>query len=139
MEELSPSMEDYIKEIYRLSLTNTARAVRVSDIALAMGITKASVSNATKVLQRKALLTKDKSKGISLTESGLQYAEFITRRHAVLKRFLLEVLQLKPATAQDDACGMEHVVSRECYEAMQFFLESNRSAQTAPKKQAVVC
>ena len=122
IEKLSPHMEDYLKAIYRIYRTRPTQSVRVSDLALAMNLTKASASNATKVLQSKGMLKKDKSRGLFLTEQGLEYADFIIERQAVLVRFLTEVLRLDWPTAHVDACGMEHVISTECYLSMRVLL-----------------
>jgi Mn-dependent DtxR family transcriptional regulator len=122
MKKLTPNMEDYMKAIYKLHRASGDGTVHISNIAADMGVRKASVCNATGVLEEKGFVRKDKYVCLYLTEAGLQYAVFIEQRHSVLTRFLNEILGVTLDTAEQDACGMEHVISGESYRSIRSYL-----------------
>ena len=115
-------MEDYMKAIYKRHKQGGDGIVHISDIAADMGLRKASVSRATNILAEKGLVKKDKYKCFCLTESGLEYSLYIEQRYAVIMRFFTEVLKLDMDVARQDACGVEHVISGECYRSIRFFM-----------------
>jgi Mn-dependent DtxR family transcriptional regulator len=120
---LSSNMEDYMKTIYSLYQSGEGKDVHISDIAAKMGFRKASVSKATDLLAGKGLVQKDKYRCLYLTKQGLEYALFIERRYDLLTRFLNKVLGMELEAAQIDACGMEHVISGECYRLIGLYME----------------
>ncbi|MDR3050240.1 MAG: metal-dependent transcriptional regulator [Oscillospiraceae bacterium] len=115
-------MEDYMKTIYRLSRLDGGGLVHISAIAAAMGIKKASACRATDALAEKGLLQKDRYKGLCFTEQGLRYVLFIVWRYTVITRFLHEALGVDLDIAREDACGVEHVISGQSYQAICAFL-----------------
>lgn len=106
---LSPASEDYLETILELSVN--AETVRSVDIAEHLKVSKASVSKAMHVLQAAGLVEHAHYGQIRLTETGRCRAEEILQRHAMLKRFLVEILGIDEQTAELDACRMEHVIS----------------------------
>ncbi|MDR3349089.1 MAG: metal-dependent transcriptional regulator [Acidaminococcales bacterium] len=124
MEKLSPAMEDYLKTIYGIGEFASRNPIRISDIAARMGKSKASACYATKTLQGKGLLTKSKYATVHLTDAGARQAEFILKRNSVVSRFLKEVLKVADRTAETDACGIEHVISFECYQSISHYLDT---------------
>ncbi len=83
---LSPSLEDYLEEIYRLSLTNDV--VRVGDVALCLDVAMPYVSDAIRRLSRKNYLTYKRNKEVVLTERGCILGKFLVERNKVLQEFL---------------------------------------------------
>jgi len=59
---------------------------------------------------------------ISLTQAGKNKADLIRDRHAVLTRFLNEVLGVALDTAEADACKIEHVLSEETLQKLKQFV-----------------
>ena len=53
---------------------------------------------------------------------GRRAAEDVKKRHAILSRFLTQVLGVNPKIADMDACKMEHAVSRETLEKLHDYL-----------------
>lgn len=113
-------MENYLEAIYRLSVGG--KGARVSDIAEALGVTKASTNSAMSTLSEKGLVVREKYREIFLTPSGLELAEFTSRKHEVIQKFFTEVLKIDPDIADTDACAIEHVISNDSIYAMQKFL-----------------
>ena len=109
------SAENYLETIFRLS--RKLPVVRSVDIANELGYTKPSVSVAMKNLRQKGHISVSGAGFITLTESGLVIGESIYERHEVISHWL-QTLGVDPETASADACGMEHVMSRETFEAI---------------------
>ena len=112
---LQESGEMYLETIYILSQKSSC--VRSIDVADHMGYSKPSVSRAMGILKQAGYVTADKDGFLSLTETGLDLAHKIFERHMVLTR-LLTSMGVSEATAAEDACKIEHVISEESFEAL---------------------
>jgi Mn-dependent DtxR family transcriptional regulator len=113
--QVNESIEDYLEQILIQQEKNgCARSV---DIANNLGVTKASVSHATKLLRENDYILMADDKCITLTESGREIAERMYRRHRFLARFLMR-LGVSEETAFADACKMEHDISAESFDAI---------------------
>ncbi len=106
----TPSKENYLKVMLELS---SEEGIRSTDIASALGISKASVSSMMNVLREAGYVTKEKYGAVSLTENGRKAAADIKRRYELLKKFLHDILGVEAAIAAEDACRMEHLISPE--------------------------
>lgn len=109
------SREMYLENI--LILTKTQPDLHAIDIAMHMGYTKPSISRAMSRLKQEGLINIDELDHISLTESGRAIAEKIYERHTILSA-TLEMLGVDKATADEDACRMEHAMSDVTFEAI---------------------
>ena len=121
MELLSPTMEDYLEAIWRLSLKH--KVARVKDVAKMLGVRTASVIGALKTLAEKDLIVHEKYGYIELTPQGEEEAQKIYRKHQAIARFFHEVLGVDPETAASDACRFEHYISKETLDRMTKFVE----------------
>ena len=113
--QLQESGEMYLETIYVLSKNSSA--VRSIDVAEHMGYSKPSVSRAMGILKQGGYVVADENGYLSLTEPGLAAANKIFQRHTVLTR-LLSSMGVSEATAAEDACKIEHVISDETFEAI---------------------
>ena len=91
--------------------------IRSIDIAEQLGVTKPSVSYATKRLRENGYITMDRDGLITLTETGLEIAERMYERHKLLTELLIR-LGVDPEIARQDACKIEHDLSVESFEAI---------------------
>ena len=123
MNHLTPSKEHYIKAIHALSAREGS--TRISDIADALSVSKASVCAAVDALQALRLIERDSEHRVLLTKEGRQKAVLLTDRFVLIRRFLVKVLHVRPKTAKEDACALEHVVSDETLLSMNDLLENN--------------
>ena len=112
---VNESAENYLETI--LILSKELPVVRSVDIANELGFKKSSVSVAMKNLRGKEHITVDKSGFITLTPSGREIAEMIYERHQLLSAWLMQ-LGVEKKTAVEDACKIEHVISRESFQAI---------------------
>lgn len=115
------SGEDYLETI--LLLERKISYVRSIDIASEMGFSKPSVSRAVKILKSDGLIDIAQDGEITLTEKGREIAEEIYDRHTTLTCFLTGVLGVSAATAQEDACKIEHELSMETFKKLKRFIK----------------
>lgn len=119
---INESAENYLETI--LMLSKKLPVVRSVDIATELGFKKSSVSIAMKNLREKEHITVNESGYIYLTETGRAIAEEIYERHELLTSWLT-ALGVDPAVAAEDACKIEHVISRESFEAIKLHAVSH--------------
>ena len=112
---LNESAENYLETI--LILSQKLPVVRSVDIANELGFKKSSVSVAMKNLREKEHIKVDEQGFIHLTPSGLEIANMIYERHTLLSSWLIH-LGVPADVAAADACKMEHVISKESFEAI---------------------
>ena len=112
---MNESAENYLETI--LELSQTLPVVRSVDIANELGYKKSSVSVAMKNLREKEHITVTDAGFIYLTESGKAIAEIIHERHELLTAWLTS-LGVPKDIASDDACKLEHVLSKESFDAI---------------------
>jgi Mn-dependent DtxR family transcriptional regulator len=104
----STAVEDYLERI--LELINAKGYARVIDIAAALKISQASVTNMVQRLDAEGLLKYEKYRGLILTTSGKNLARQIAHRHRLLTDFL-KLLGLSDRVIYHDVEGMEHHIS----------------------------
>ncbi|MBQ2923012.1 MAG: metal-dependent transcriptional regulator [Faecalimonas sp.] len=112
---INESAENYLETIYVLS--KELPVVRSVDIANELGFKKSSVSVAMKNLREKEHITVTDAGFIYLTDSGKRIAEMIHERHELLTAWLTK-LGVPEDIASEDACKLEHVLSKESFEAI---------------------
>ena len=61
---------------------------------------------------------------IYLTDSGKEIANMIYERHEFISKWLIE-LGVPEEIATDDACQMEHVISRESFNAIKEYVRTH--------------
>ena len=112
---VNESAENYLETI--LILSRRLPVVRSVDIANELNYKKSSVSIAMKNLREKNHITVTDAGFIYLTEEGRAIAEMIYERHEFLTSYL-KSLGVPERIAAEDACKIEHVISKESFEAM---------------------
>ncbi len=89
-----------------------------------MGFKKSSVSVAMKSLREKGYITVTDAGFIYLTEAGKEMAETVYERHSILSSWL-EQLGVDQKIASEDACRMEHILSKESFDAIKRYMTQN--------------
>jgi DtxR family Mn-dependent transcriptional regulator len=106
---LSESAQDYLEAL--LLASRDQRVVRISDIAQRLGVRLPSVVAMLKGLAAKGLVKHERYGLVELTEAGRVEARAVLARHRAIYRFLHGFLGVNEATAETDACRIEHVLS----------------------------
>ena len=119
---LQESGEMYLETI--LVLTSQSPHVRAIDVGEYMGYSKPSVSRAMGLLKSGGYIKVDENGFITLLEPGREVAEMIYERHELLTDWLTR-LGVDPKIAAEDACRMEHVISKESFEAIKKYILDN--------------
>ena len=110
---ITPSGEDYLETV--LVLQQKQGMVRSVDVARHLEVTKPSVCHAVATLRDGGFLTMDKDFFLHLTDLGREIAEQTYEKHRFFTDLLTEA-GVDPASAERDACRMEHVISQESFE-----------------------
>ena len=107
MAELSDaSVENYLKEIYRLSLDEVP--VKTSRLAEALTLSPAAVTEMVKRLSEQELLSYRRYHGVALTDQGRKRALLVVRRHRLWELFLYQVLNVPWPQVHQHAERLEH-------------------------------
>jgi DtxR family transcriptional regulator, manganese transport regulator len=112
----STAAEDYLERI--LELIKSKGYARVVDIASALKISQASVTNMVQRLAADGLLKYEKYRGLVLTPAGEKVARNIAHRHRLLSDFF-KLLGLSERVIHHDVEGMEHHISAPTLRAIQ--------------------
>lgn len=112
---MTESAENYLETI--LVLSKKLPVVRSVDIATELGFKKSSISIAMKNLREQNHITVTDAGFIYLTDSGREIAEMIYERHELISSWLMK-LGVPADIAAEDACKIEHVISKESFEAI---------------------
>jgi len=118
---LSDSLEDYLEAIFHIE--KAKQAARAKDIARRMNVKGPSVTGALQALARRKLINYSPYDLITLTEKGREAARDVVRRHAVLCRFFIDILDADPKEAEKGACRMEHALPSGIMERLIGFVE----------------
>ncbi|WP_243343813.1 metal-dependent transcriptional regulator [Anaerococcus sp. AGMB09787] len=113
------SREDYLKTIYKMS--KDKGYVNNKDLAESLGVSRTSVSEMSRKLKAKDLVSIDKGR-IKLSAKGDALAKDIISRHRIWEYFLFNNLGLAGKKAHDEAELLEHVTSDELKDALNKYL-----------------
>lgn len=113
--------EDYLEAI--LNLEDADGEVRSVDVARELAVSRPSVNKAIGVLKDMGMVEQEPYSAIRLTSKGRKKAEEVAHRHELLEKFLIDVLGVSPKVADEDACKMEHVISKETKQRITEYLD----------------
>lgn len=110
--------ENYLKAVYLLSKSGE---VRGTDIAEYLGVSRPTVSVLLKSLEKEGYLYLGVFHEVHLTEKGETVAKSIYEKNLTFKNLLMQ-LGVDEATAEKDACEMEHAVNAKSFSALKRLL-----------------
>jgi len=113
------SAEDYLETI--LVLQEQCGQVRSIDIVNKLGYSKPSVSIAMKKLRESGYISMAPDGLITLNESGLEVAKRVYSRHTMIMK-LFKLLGVSADQAAEDACKVEHDLSKETFDRICEFI-----------------
>ena len=121
--KMQESSEMYLETILILSHKNPQ--VRSIDVVGELGFKKSSVSVAMKKLRENGYIEMDTDGFIKLTDKGRAVAETMLERHTLFSTWLVR-LGVDKNTAVEDACRIEHVISRESFRAIKKYVNDGK-------------
>ncbi|WP_430618816.1 metal-dependent transcriptional regulator [Enterococcus sp. DIV1072d] len=136
---MTPNREDYLKII--LELGGDTTKVNNKQIVSSLAVSPASVSEMISKLVKEQLVEHSPYQGVQLTETGLQKASSLIRKHRLWEVFLVEHLDYSWNEVHDDAEVLEHVTSEQLADHLEVYLNHPMHCPHGgiiPKKEQVV-
>jgi DtxR family Mn-dependent transcriptional regulator len=133
---LTHSSIHHLMAIYSLLKENGyARGI---DIANHLHISRSSVSITVNKLVSKGFVEEDQNKFFHFTNKGEKLINAVLSKRRILRMFFKEVLNLPEETAEEDACKIEHLLTKETGETLMnfvgFFLSEDPVAEKFKKQ-----
>ncbi len=132
----TPSMEDYIEQIY--ILIEDKGYARVSDIAENLNVHPSSVTKMVQKLDHEEYLIYEKYRGLILTTKGKKIGKRLVYRHELLEN-LLRIIGVKEENIYNDVEGIEHHLSWDAIDRIgdlvQYFEEDQKRVEMLEKIQ----
>ncbi|MDR2765949.1 MAG: metal-dependent transcriptional regulator [Holosporaceae bacterium] len=134
MSDLSPSQENYLKEVY-IGVSRSGYA-KMTRIAKALGVKKSSVNAAMNLLSERELINYAPYNQVTMTERGKEIAEKLLLKYETMIGFFTEILKLEQAEAIENSCRMEHIMSEELFKRITMFYEFTKKLHADNPKYA---
>jgi DtxR family manganese transport transcriptional regulator len=111
--------EDYVELI--ADLIEAKGEARVVDLSERFGVSHSTVNKVITRLKKEGLVNSQPYRSLFLTKKGQKLAETCKERHIIVYNFL-RAIGVSERTAEMDAEGVEHHVSKETLDAFQKFI-----------------
>lgn len=112
--------EQYIETIYEIA--RKKGYAKVKDVSQSLGIGLSAVSEMFKKLDKGGYINYEKYGGATLTKKGKKVAVRLSKKHKALQDFLI-VLGVDEKVAYEEACEIEHVITRETMDRLKKFVD----------------
>ena len=110
---LSSGLEDYIECIY--NNIQSKGSVKAVEISKELEVSRASVTDALHRLAKKEYINYERYGAIEITSKGIEKAKDVIDKHNILKSFFEKVLLLSNDEASENACRIEHVITKNAF------------------------
>ena len=110
-----------------LEVTEKSKQPRRSTPYVTTGLTR-SVRLLVGILERGGFVIKNQCHFLHLTDKGRETAEKIYERHCYFKRWLIEA-GVEDATAEQEACRIEHDISEQSFQKLKKWKELGHSEE----------
>src|ERR671938_946682 len=127
MADATVAEEEYLQTIFWLH--EAGLPMTGANVARAMQLSAPTVHEMIGRLERDGYVTRGADKVLAFTDSGLEHAEGIVRRHRLIERFLTDVLGIPWDEVHEEAERLEHAMSPVLEERM---LAAIGDARTCP-------
>jgi DtxR family Mn-dependent transcriptional regulator len=105
----SAKIEEYLEMIYNMDMEGDV--VIGARLAEKFQVKPPTVTEMLQRLEKLGYITMDAQRHILLTESGVELAESVLRRHRLTERFLVDMLGMQWHQVHEEACRLEHYIS----------------------------
>jgi DtxR family Mn-dependent transcriptional regulator len=126
-EQATVAEDEYLQTLFWLQ--EAGLPMTGANGARAMQLSAPTVHEMIGRLERDGYITRARDKQISFTETGLDHAEGVVRRHRLIERFLTDVLGIPWDEVHEEAERLEHAMSPVLEERM---LAAIGDAKTCP-------
>ena len=120
---LSFTEENYLKALQKSVFDSGIEKVGTNELATALLVTPATVSNMLKKLKEKELVDYERYGKITLTKTGRKKALDIIRKHRLWETFLYEKLEFSWDEVHEVAEQLEHIQSEKLVDKLDKLLE----------------
>lgn len=121
--DLSSGLEDYLECIYNnIQVNGSVKAIQISK---ELNVTRASVTDALQRLAEKKYINYERYGVIDITQKGIDKAIEVTDKHSILTDFFEKVLLLTREEASENACRIEHVITKNAFSKLKQFTVSH--------------
>ncbi len=127
---LTPSMEDYVERIYRLSKDNGY--TRIKELSNALNVQPPSVTRMMQKLTEIGLVNYEKYEVVVLTEQGILRGEILLTRHNIVEKFLKTIGVSERILEETEK--IEHTISKETLECLVMYLDFLKNNPCIQKK-----
>ena len=119
------SQEMYLKAIYNIG--KRKGNVHKIDIAAELGLSKPSVTEAMRRMERHGDVVVDENNVVLLTELGKDKAEKVLKRYAVIEE-LFRRMDMPQEKIDEVACKLEHAIDDETFYYIKIWLDKQKDA-----------
>jgi len=120
---LTPTLEDYLEAI--TILEKRKGQARIKDIGKHLKVKNPSVVSAINSLVERGYVNHKKYSYVELTKKGKAVAEEVHEKHRTIVKFLTNILKVDEITAIEDACKIEHIISKQTYRKIASVVEES--------------
>ena len=117
---MTVNREDYLRALYILEEKKSE--LRATDLAEYLNVSKPSVSEMVKELDKEGLVSYKKYSKLKFTPKGRKIALKLTTKHRLIELFLRDVLKINPKNLHQEAERLEHAFSDESIEKLRGLL-----------------
>lgn len=117
---MTPNKEDYLKLIFELG--GVENKINNKQIVSGLKVSAASVSEMISKLEKEGFVQHSPYQGVQLTDTGLQKASTLVRKHRLWEVFLVQNLGFSWNAVHEEAEILEHVSSEELTNRLEDFL-----------------
>jgi DtxR family Mn-dependent transcriptional regulator len=118
----TPTVENYLKQIYLEQQHARDELVSMGKLAAAMNVVPGTATAMIKALADSGLVSYEPRSGVRLTRGGEQLALHVLRRHRLVELFLVKVLGLDWSEVHAEAEELEHAISEKVLERIDALL-----------------
>lgn len=133
---LTPSMQDYLEMIYRLSLNRGF--TRVHDLSDALNVQPPSATKMVQKLSELNLLKYEKYGILKLEKDGELLGEVLLKRHNIIEK-LLRILGVSESEILTETEKIEHTISKKTTKCFENFIKfSNDNPEIITKYKSYI-
>lgn len=116
---LTPSMEDYVEMVYRISLNNGF--ARINELAQSLNVQPPSATKMVKKLADIDLINYEKYGILTLTDKGSKIGKALLERHNTIENFL-RIISLKDDVLEQTE-KLEHSIDDDTLQCLRKFVQ----------------